>query len=493
MYRLVLYCLIFWLAVAFVFSWFKILPYQPLDIVVSAVFITAACLAVNLIFASVFGAPSNTESVYITALILALIITPRSSFDYMMFMAWAAILAMASKYILAIGKKHLFNPAALAVVLTALALNLSANWWIANLSMAPFILVGGLLIVRKIKRTDLVFSFFIAALLTILIFNMLKGGNPLAALRTTLLYSPIMFFAFVMLTEPMTTPPTKKLQVIYGILTGFLFAPAIHLGSIYSTPELALVVGNIFSYAVSPKHKLILRLKEKIKVASDSYDFIFLANQKMNFKPGQYMEWTLEHGRRDNRGMRRFFTIASSPTEKDIRLGVKFYDKPSSFKQNLMAMRPGETIVASQLAGNFVLPPDRSQKLVFIAGGIGVTPFRSMVKQLIDTSQQRDITIFYFNKSEQDIAYKDIFDEAQADLGLKVIYALTDLGSISPVWRGMKGPLSPEIIKQEVLDYKERLFYLSGPRSMVVSYEEVLSKLGVSREQIKIDYFPGFA
>jgi ferredoxin-NADP reductase len=291
----------------------------------------------------------------------------------------------------------------------------------------------------------------------------------------------------------MTTPPTKKLQVIYGILTGFLFAPAIHLGSIYSTPELALVVGNIFSYAVSPKHKLILRLKEKIKVASDSYDFIFLANQKMNFKPGQYMEWTLEHGRRDNRGMRRFFTIASSPTEKDIRLGVKFYDKPSSFKQNLMAMRPGETIVASQLAGNFVLPPDRSQKLVFIAGGIGVTPFRSMVKQLIDTSQQRDITIFYFNKSEQDIAYKDIFDEAQADLGLKVIYALTDLGSISPVWRGMKGPLSPEIIKQEVLDYKERLFYLSGPRSMVVSYEEVLSKLGVSREQIKIDYFPGFA
>jgi ferredoxin-NADP reductase/Na+-translocating ferredoxin:NAD+ oxidoreductase RnfD subunit len=493
MYRVVIYCLIFFLAAALVLSLFKVFPFAPLDLLLSTLFILGVCFLTNIIFAKVFGAPSNEESVYITGLILALIISPDHSLSYLAFAFWASVLAMASKYILAIGKKHIFNPAALAVVITAFTINQSASWWIGNAYMAPIILIGGILIVRKIKRGDLVYSFFFSAILTILFFNYLKAGDPVKALQITFLSSPILFFSLVMLTEPMTTPPTKKLRIAYGLLTGFLFAPAIHLGSIYSTPELVLVVGNIFSYAVSPKFKLIMNLQNRNEVAAGTYDFVFKPDRKINYLPGQYIEATLAHEKPDNRGIRRFFTLASSPTEDDVRLGIKFYDNPSSFKENLLLAKAGTPVVAAQLAGDFYLPRNKKKKLVFFAGGIGVTPFRSMIKYLIDKGEKRDIVIFYGNKSFEDIAYQDIFDEAASKLGIKVIYALSDLQGTTDDWQGIRGRITKEAIEQNVPDYKERLFYLSGPHAMVEAYQNVLEELGVKKSRIKVDFFPGFA
>jgi len=493
MYRLVIYCLVFLLAAAVVLSTIGILPFQPLDFLLSTLFILGVCFITNLVFAKVFGAPSNEESVYITALILALIISPEHSLAYLGFAAWAAVLAIASKYILAIGKKHIFNPAALAVVVTSLTINQSASWWIGNAYMAPLVLIVGILIVRKIKRSDLVWSFFIAAILTILAFNFFKGGNPLIILRITFLSSPLMFFAFVMLTEPMTTPPTRNLRILYGLLTGFLIAPAIHLGSIYSTPELALVVGNIFSYAVSPKFKLILKLKNRFRIALGTYDFVFTPDKQINFRSGQYIEATLAHDQPDNRGIRRFFTLASSPTEPDVHLGIKFYDNPSSYKSKLLTLEKGAAVVAAQLAGDFSLPRNKKKKLVFIAGGIGITPFRSMIKSLIDSRQRRDIVMFYGNNSIEDVAYADLLRQAERELGIKVVYALADQKAIPPGWQGIRGYVTAEAIKQEVPDYRERWFYISGPRAMVVAYENTLRKLGVKKSRIKLDFFPGFA
>ena len=385
MYRLVLYYVLSLWVAAFILSFFGLLPYTPTALVVSVVFITVVCWAINFIFARVFDVPSNIESVYATALILALIIAPTQSVGGLYFLGIAAGLAMASKYIIAIYKKHIFNPAALAVALTAVILGQSANWWVGNLYMFPLVLIGGFLIVKKIIRFDLVLSFLITATVTTLGFFFLKGSNPLFILKGIIFDSPILFLACVMLTEPTTTPPTRNLRILYGAFVGVLFNPLVHIGSVYSTPELALLVGNIFSYAVSPKNKFILELKEKIPIVADVYDFIFKSDKKFKFKPGQYMEWTLGHGHQDARGMRRYFTIASSPTEDNVRMGVKFYPNSSSFKKSLLFLNPGDKIVASQLAGDFVLPKDKNKKLVFIAGGIGITPFRSMIKYLLDT------------------------------------------------------------------------------------------------------------
>jgi len=496
MYRLVLYYLIFLFLAAVILGSLGVLPYGPLALAISALVIILTCWITNNIFARVFNAPANVESMYITALILVLIITPLSSFKDMSgfsFLIWASVWAMASKYIFAISKKHIFNPAAFAVALTSIIINQSASWWIGNLSMIPFVIAGGLLVARKIRRFDLVVSFLIAAMLTILGFSLLKELNFITVAGKVLFYSNLLFFAFVMLTEPLTTPPTKKLRIFYGSLVGFLFAPQIHIGSVYSTPELALLVGNLFSYLVSPKGKHILKLREKMRIAPDIYDFSFNADRKFAFQPGQYLEWTLGHKHPDNRGNRRYFTIASSPTEKNIRLGVKFYPDSSSFKKSLTSMGIGSEIVASQLAGDFVLPRNRQQKLVFIAGGIGITPFRSMIKYLMDRNEKRSIILFYSNKIASDIVYQDVLNESYEKLGINTVYTLTDTELIPDSWSGQKGYITEQMIMKEVPDYRERMFYISGPHSMVVAFEKVLKNIGIAKRYIKTDFFPGFA
>src|SRR5665213_3089003 len=204
-----------------------------------------------------------------------------------------------------------------------------------------------------------------------------------------------------MLTEPLTSPPTAKKQTWYGAIVGFLLPPQAHFLSFYTTPELALVIGNAFSYLISPKTKLFPILRQKVKIAADTVDFIFNPGQKFAYEPGQYLEWTLQHEKTDSRGSRRYFTLASSPTEPDLIIGVKFYEDGSSFKKALLDASADTFIVASQLAGDFVMPKDPTKQLVFIAGGIGVTPFRSMVKYLLDKNDTRKVTLLYSARTEE--------------------------------------------------------------------------------------------
>ena len=493
MYRLVLYVLGVLAAIATIFGALQILPYDPISLLFSIAVLVAVSWLTNKIFADAFHTQTNIESTYITALILALIIAPVAPRDLtgISFLIWAAIWATASKYILAVNKKHLFNPAAFAVALTALTINQSATWWIGgNVPMMAFVIIGGLLIVRKIRRGDLMLAFFSAAIISILAGSL--GENPLVTIEKAALHAPLFFFAFVMLTEPLTTPPTRGKRIAYGAFVGVLFAPWIHVGSLYSTPELALLAGNVLAYILSPKAKYILKLKRIEKIGDGMYDFVFM-KPPLKFDPGQYLEWTLGHDRTDSRGNRRYFTIASSPTEPNLRLGIKFYEKPSSFKKKMLELAPGDEIMSGQLAGDFILPRDKKKELVFIAGGIGITPFRSMVKYLSDHGEKRSIVLFYSNKTEDEIAYRDVWDDAAQTIGLKTIYALTRADKTPLKNDEHQGRIDGELIRREVLDYRDRMFYISGTHAMVVSTEATLHSMGVPRSQIKTDFFPGFA
>ncbi len=496
MYKLVLYCLVAWLVIAVVLGYFHLLPYAPEAILFSTAVFLAISWLTNRLFTLVFKTQANTESVYITALILALIISPPFSGQFesiMPFLIWASIWSMASKFIMAINKKHIFNPAALAIALTALTLNQSATWWIGTLYMLPFVIIGGFLIVRKIRRGDLVLSFFVTAMITIFI-TMNRSAGIGSGLEKVFVESPIIFFATVMLTEPLTTPPNRWSRILYGALIGILFAPNLHFGSFYGTPELALLAGNVLSFALSPKRKYVLTLKSKAKIASGTGEFVFTSDRPVKFKPGQYLEWTLAHGWPDSRGNRRYFTIASSPTEKDVRMGVKFDSKnSSSFKKNLAELPEGATIMAGQLAGDFILPKNADKKLCFIAGGIGFTPFRSMIQYMIDKNQRRDVIVVYSVKKQSELAYMDLLDQARQRIGLKTVVTISDLKTISPDWNGHRGYVDAAMIAAEVPDYNERLFYISGPNSLVKACKDTLSNLDVRKSHIKSDYFPGFA
>lgn len=199
MYRLVLYYLIVLVGAAIVLSFFQILPYSPVAIILSALILIIVSWVTNKIFAHVFQAPTNIESIYITALILVLIITPTVTFGNIMFLVWAGILAMASKYILAIGNKHIFNPVAASVTITAFAINQSASWWVGNQALMPFVLLGGLLIVRKTQRDDMIFSFFFATVVVIMGAIILKGSNVFSLINTSIFHSPLLFLLLLCL------------------------------------------------------------------------------------------------------------------------------------------------------------------------------------------------------------------------------------------------------------------------------------------------------
>jgi ferredoxin-NADP reductase len=261
---------------------------------------------------------------------------------------------------------------------------------------------------------------------------------------------------------------------------------------------------------VSPEAKDLFALREKCEVGKGLYDFIFTTEKPVMFTPGQYMEWTLAHKKNDSRGNRRYFTIASSPTEPDLRLGVKFPDRPSSFKKEMLAMRPGDTMIGGQLAGDFTMPRDPKTKLAFLAGGIGITPFRSMIKFLVDHYEKRDVVLLYSNRSADEIAYREVFDEAAKTIGLKTVYSITDTHQVPSTTnqepRGDQdrsscfenrdsihyGRIDADLIRLEIPDFSERILFISGTNVMVADLARTLRELDIPGRNIKTDFFPGF-
>lgn len=111
--------------------------------------------------------------------------------------------------------------------------------------------------------------------------------------------------------------------------------------------------------------------------ANDTFSFIFAPEQPLQWKAGQLLRYVLNHPNPDDRGVERFFSIASAPHEKHVMLTTRFAPKSSSFKKALKNLRPGDAIEAHDLEGDFVVD-DSETTFVFIAGGIGITPFRAI-------------------------------------------------------------------------------------------------------------------
>jgi len=116
-----------------------------------------------------------------------------------------------------------------------------------------------------------------------------------------------------------------------------------------------------------------------------------------------------------------------------------------------------------------------------------------MIRHLLDHDEKREIAVLYTNRTAQEIVYADLLAEADKRLGISTLFTLTDVDSVPPDWQGATGRVDREMIAKAVPDYLERTFYLSGPRSLVVGFEEVLRKIGIPKSRIKTDFFPGFA
>ncbi len=214
-------------------------------------------------------------------------------------------------------------------------------------------------------------------------------------------------------------------------------------------------------------------------IANRIKTFYFKPEKPVHYLAGQFTEIYLPHNNTDNRGDKRWFTLSSSPTDPLLSITTKFTDKPSSFKQTLLNLVPGTNLNLADPMGDFVLPIDQSIRLLFVAGGIGVTPFHSMIKYLHETAEKRDIALLYSVSSPEETAFQETF----ASYDMLVTY-LTGAGP------GSENTLTSERILAAATG--KRRIYISGPEPMVESLIKELMQKGIPSDRLVGDYFPGY-
>ncbi len=213
--------------------------------------------------------------------------------------------------------------------------------------------------------------------------------------------------------------------------------------------------------------------------ANDTFSFIFAPEQPLQWKAGQLLHYVLNHANPDDRGVERFFSIASAPHEEHVMLTTRFAPKSSSFKKALKNLRPGDAIEARDLEGDFVVD-DSEKTFVFIAGGIGITPFRAILLDLEYNQQPLNVQLLYANR-DNDFPYRKELEALKArHPKFRIDYV------VSP------NRIDEKSIPQLVSDIEKSILYVSGPEPMVESMDEALKKIGVPEELIKNDFFPGY-
>ena len=484
-YRLMLYFLRVIIAVAIILSFFGVLPYNWWHLLITALVLPPLSAVFNKIFAKITGASPNYESQYITANILTLIVGPLNPLQDWPVLLFLAIVSQLVKYVFVYRKSHFLNPAAITILLAGLMLNQGASWWVGDPYLVALTVAGGLIIAYKLRWFHLINSFLATYVILFFINGLISGlglDDIFLNLSTLVRFSALAFFIFVMLPEPITAPKGRSQRIAYGMLGAFVFIFLPKLFPAFPYPlETSLLLGNLLAFAISRNFKTNFALISKAKLNASVYMFAFEPAYKFAFQPGQFLEWTLPH-KHDRRGVRRYMTIASSPTEKNILLVTRMAEDGSSFKKELASLAPKTKVVAGNLDGEFTLPKNY-KRCVFVAGGIGITPYRSIIRYLLDIQNQTyDITLVYVLRSADDLIFRDLWQEAQEKLkfGLKTIVSAENQNFDS------------EFVEKNVHDYQRACFYLSGPPGMVESYQTILKKIGIKKNRIKTDFFPGY-
>jgi len=488
-YRLVLACLAVLFAASLVLASLGIV--QPggtgaLGMLASAAVIVVTCTVTSRAFAAAFGAPAHLESTLITAGLLFFILPPSLSGTGLAGLALAGVIAIASKYLLAVRGRHVLNPAAVgafAIAFTGLAFG---QWWVGTPPLAPLCFALGLLVLLRTHRLALGGVYAVVGLL-VGTAQFAVFGMPLAtAAQSVLLSSPLVFFAAFMITEPLTLPPRRWQQLAYAALVATLYYVSFSFGPLHNTPELALLVGNALAFLAGQRRGIRLEYLGRRQLSPTSWEFDFRPRRPVRFRAGQFVELTLPHRPADRRGWRRVFSIASAPGDV-VRFGIRLPEPASTFKRALLDLEPGTAVAATSVGGDFVLPRDPSRPLLLVAGGIGITPFIGHLEQAT-AEGGRDIVVVYAVSSLDDLAYLEPLVEA----GCRVVLAGPEHPDpLPPGWTWI-GPrrLTADALLAAVPDAATREVFVSGPPAMVGALKPALRAAGVRR--IRTDVFVGY-
>jgi ferredoxin-NADP reductase len=231
-----------------------------------------------------------------------------------------------------------------------------------------------------------------------------------------------------------------------------------------------------------------LRFVECRREAKDTTSFLFQPEPPFDFRAGQYLQFTLPHPQPDERGSSRSFSIASSPREPLIRITTRLSRDGSSFKRALAELRPGAILEARGPFGDFVYSESEIAP-VFVAGGIGITPIRSILDDLACRRPRVSATLLYSNAT-QEIPFRADLDALMA--GWPELHVAYTVSRAEKNWHGHTGRIDARIIEEYVPDLAGSRFFVAGPGPMVAALRAILAGMGVDTGHVKSEDFPGY-
>ena|SRR3989338_8290699 len=216
--------------------------------------------------------------------------------------------------------------------------------------------------------------------------------------------------------------------------------------------------------------------------------FRFTLSEKIKFLPGQFLQIIFDEANRDNEKLNKYLSISSSPTKDYIEVTKRISD--SKFSKSLLALKPGEKILIKIPMGNCVFL-DEYKKIAFLIGGIGITPVISIIEYIIEKKLDTDLDLFYSNRTDNDIAFKNELDYWQSiNKNIRVYYTVTDC---APVDRScLYGLINKDLLTTRACDIGGRMLYIYGPPKMVEAMQALSLEVGCSPDNLKTESFIGY-
>ncbi|TAM82490.1 MAG: FAD-dependent oxidoreductase [Acidobacteria bacterium] len=243
--------------------------------------------------------------------------------------------------------------------------------------------------------------------------------------------------------------------------------------------------------AKDPTH-VTVKLAGRDEIAERTSSFRFEKPPGWTFKSGQTVDITLlDPPDTDAEGNTRTFSIASVPDDNTLMIATRMRD--TAFKRTLGTMPLGTVVKIDGPFGNFVLHNNPAKTAVLLAGGIGITPFRSMVFRAANEKLPHRIFLFLANRRPEDAAFLNELELLEKENpNYKLIATMTGMEKSSRAWHGEKGYIDKEMLSRYVKDSPSPIYYIAGPPGMVAGLREMLKQAGVDEDDIRAEDFPGY-